>query len=398
MLRGEFCLARISYAVSVCLEVPIVRMFEIRVERCNDQELVEKWLEVAREVEATNVSFRIGEEHLISASVSEELSERPDYPDLESFIKLEGAYLNAETNAGGSTILLTRKQPFDEVNIRTNGGGPTRLAMAARFMEAIKQIFREVDLNTSILESLSEDQRKYYEAREAALLRLEQLSERMIKGNEEYRQKVDAESLELRASLEDESRKKNELLDLRSSELDKREQDMDLADAKSTRRKMRQDLLVKLQPDIAVDLKRSDTRKVQAIFLGVSVLLLLLSGFIATREGFDLLDWAHALKLGLPVAGLIGTLTLYYRWVDSWIRKGVDEELRLRQLSIDVDRSTWIIEVLSELKEEAADIPEEVLVAITRNLFVGPDPMTEVSHPTEELIRQLLSKSQSAKA
>ena len=204
--------------------------------------------------------------------------------------------------------------------------------MAARFMEAIKQIFREVDLNTSILESLSEDQRKYYEAREAALLRLEQLSERMIKGNEGYRQKVDAESLELRASLEDESRKKNELLDLRSSELDKREQDMDLADAKSTRRKMRQDLLVKLQPDIAVDLKRSDTRKVQAIFLGVSVLLLLLSGFIATREGFDLLDWAHALKLGLPVAGLIGTLTLYYRWVDSWIRKGVDEELRLRQL------------------------------------------------------------------
>ena len=98
MLRGEFCLARISYAVSVCLEVPIVRMFEIRVERCNDQELVEKWLEVARKSKKQQMCLFGSEKNtLFLSSVSEELSERPDYPDLESFIKLEGAYLNAET-------------------------------------------------------------------------------------------------------------------------------------------------------------------------------------------------------------------------------------------------------------------------------------------------------------
>ena len=376
----------------------LVNMIGIRIEKYNDRELVDKWLELAKEIEATNVAFRIGEDQFISASVSESVSGWPDYPDLETLLKLEGTYLSADTYAGGSTILLTRKQPFDEVNIRTNGGGPTKMAMAAKFMQVVKQIFREVDLTTSILESLSEDQRRYYEAREAALLRLEQLSERLIKGNEQYRQKLDAEGAEFRASLQQEFKEKSESLEKRSSDLDERAREMDLADAKSTRRKMRQDLIRKLQPDIAVNLKRSDTWKVHAIFLGVTALLTLLSWFIATRVGFDLLDWAHALKLGLPVAGLIGTLTLYYRWVDSWIRKGVDEELRLRQLSIDVDRSTWIVEVLSELKEEAAGIPEEVLVAVTRNLFVGPDPMAEVSHPTEELVRQLLSKSQSAKS
>ena len=88
---------------------------------------------------------------------------------------------------------------------------------------------------------------------------------------------------------------------------------------------------------------------------------------------------------------LTPSLTLYYRWIDSWIRKSVDEELRLRQLSIDVDRSTWIIEVLSELKEETAVIPNEVLVVVTRNLFVGLDPMRGVKHPTEDVLRKLLA-------
>ena len=373
-------------------------MFEIRIEKCNDRELVDKWLELAKEIEATNVSFRIGEDQFLSASASEALSKWPEYPELEQLLKLEGAYLGADTYVGGLTIVLARKQHFDEVNIRINGAGPTKMAMAAKFMQAVKHTFREVDLSISILETLTEDQRRYYEAREATLLRLEQLSERLIKGNEEYRQKIDIEGAEFRASLEQEFNERSESLDKRSSDLDERAREMDLADAKSTRRKMREDLLKKLKPDIAVNLKKSDSWKVHAIFLGVTALLILLSWFIATREGFDLLEWAHALKLGLPVAGLIGTLTLYYRWVDSWIRKGVDEELRLRQLSIDVDRSTWLVEVLSELKEEASGIPEEVLVAVTRNLFVGPDPMAEVSHPTEELIRQLLSKSKPVKA
>ena len=240
-------------------------------------------------------------------------------------------------------------------------------------------------------EALSEDQKKYFEVREASLLRLEQVTERLINQNEKYRLKVDAERLKFRAPVEEEFRKKSEALDIRSSELDKREQEMDLADAKSARRKMRQDLLARLKPERVVDLRNSGTWQVHTIFVVSSAILLGLSAFIATRHGFDLLNWAHATKLGLLTVGLAGTLTLYYRWIDSWIRKSVDEELRLRQLSIDVDRSTWIIEVLSELKEETAVIPNEVLVVVTRNLFVGLDPMRGVKHPTEDVLRKLLA-------
>lgn len=258
-------------------------------------------------------------------------------------------------------------------------------------MADIRRIFHEVDLRSSIFEALSEDQKKYFEVREASLLRLEQVTERLINQNEKYRLKVDAERLKFRAPVEEEFRKKSEALDIRSSELDKREQEMDLADAKSARRKMRQDLLARLKPERVVDLRNSGTWQVHTIFVVSSAILLGLSAFIATRHGFDLLNWAHATKLGLLTVGLAGTLTLYYRWIDSWIRKSVDEELRLRQLSIDVDRSTWIIEVLSELKEETAVIPNEVLVVVTRNLFVGLDPMRGVTHSTEDVLRKLLA-------
>ena len=387
-----------SCAAITCLTPTFVEMFEIRIEKRDDRELVNRWRKLAEELEAGNFQFRVKEDQLASFSTSAELSEQDQYPFLEPFVNLEGSFLNAEMNVAALSILLTRETYFDAVVIRTGGGGQSRLVKAAECLAAVKGIFREVDQGAWINESLSDDQKRYFEAREASLLRLEQVTERLIKQNEEYRQKVDTDGAEFRAALQQEFKERSESLDKRSSDLDEREREMDLADAKSARRKMRQDLLMKLQPEIAVKLKGSDTWKVHAIFLGVTAVLVVLSGTIATSEGFNLLDWAHALKLGLPVAGLIGTLTLYYRWVDSWIRKDIDEELRLRQLSIDVDRSTWIVEVLSELKEESAGIPEEVLTAVTRNLFAGPEPMAEVSHPTEDMLRQLLDAVKSKKS
>ncbi len=85
---------------------------------------------------------------------------------------------------------------------------------------------------------------------------------------------------------------------------------------------------------------------------------------------------------------------LYYRWMDSWLRKGVDENLRMRQLGIDVDRSTWLVEVLSELKSETgASIPDDVLTALTRNLFTERGASAAVNHPTEDILAALLGSS-----
>jgi len=115
---------------------------------------------------------------------------------------------------------------------------------------------------------------------------------------------------------------------------------------------------------------------------------------LGALEFFDPLQLAHAIKLGLLSVGFVGTLTLYYRWMDAWIRRDADEELRLRQLGIDVDRATWVVEILSELKAETEKpIPDEVLAAITRNLFTGRNATSAVTHPAEDILALLLGTS-----
>ena len=97
------------------------------------------------------------------------------------------------------------------------------------------------------------------------------------------------------------------------------------------------------------------------------------------------------LWVSVPSLGLVGTLLLYFRSMDAWLRKQVDEELRSKQLGIDVDRANWVVEVLSE----GAVIPDEILAALTRNLFVGPNKTDAVTHPTEDALAALLGSARS---
>ncbi|MDX1562919.1 MAG: hypothetical protein R3305_08320, partial [Gammaproteobacteria bacterium] len=208
------------------------------------------------------------------------------------------------------------------------------------------------------------------------------------------RLRIDTEKDEYKKAVDTEYRSKEQALDERKQQLDKRQEEMDLADAKSTRRKMRQAILEKLKPEGVMSLNRAAMIPIHILLIIVSVLFLFFGVSVMRGEGFDPLVLTHAVKLGLASVGFVGTLMLYYRWMDSWLRKGVDENLRVRQLAVDVDRSTWLIEVLSELKSETgAEIPNDVLVALTRNLFAERGSSDGVKHPAEDVLAALLGSS-----
>ena len=81
--------------------------------------------------------------------------------------------------------------------------------------------------------------------------------------------------------------------------------------------------------------------------------------------------------------------------MDAWQRLKVNESLRLPQLSIDVDRANWIVEMLSEYKNDNEVIPPEVVSALTKNMFSTRKNTDGVTHSAEDMLAALLGSSKS---
>lgn len=367
---------------------------EVRTQKHSDAAFIEKWIDLAKSIGAQSNHFRIGNEAIANNVPLTDTETSEEYVKLKPFIEIDSSVIEAALNFSHHSVKHVRGSPFDQITIAIPNQQQFESSKSAQLLKAVRDHFPNVDLNESLMEIVNEDTRRYYEQREAALLRLEQLSEKLIKDNEAYRQKLDLEKSNFEHEVEDEFKQKEGALEERSAELDAREQEMELADAKSARRKLRNDLLAKLGAAVGVRLTPAQQAPIHVVFVAAISVLAYLAVSILGNPNFDLLELSHALKLGLTSAGIVGTLMLYYRWMDSWVRKSVDEELRFRQLAIDVDRSTWIIEVLSELKDETGtSIPDEVLTALTRNLFTGSSSTQPVTHPAEDVIAALLSSS-----
>jgi hypothetical protein len=90
---------------------------------------------------------------------------------------------------------------------------------------------------------------------------------------------------------------------------------------------------------------------------------------------------------------LAASVVFYIRWTDHWFRQHADEEMRLKRLELDLDRATWVVEMALEWKREKdADIPQELIDRLSRNLFES-DSYSRPRHPGEDLASALLGAS-----
>lgn len=85
----------------------------------------------------------------------------------------------------------------------------------------------------------------------------------------------------------------------------------------------------------------------------------------------------------------------------TWMRKHLDNETRLAEEKIafiaDVERASWVIEAIHEVKNEAgAELPKEWVDAVTRNLFAPKQAASDLDEGTQA-IRALLGLAANAK-
>lgn len=321
-------------------------------------------------------------------------------------------------NAAGNGNINFVRQPGGTATVLINVNGPLdqdlnrRTQIGLAFHRAFEQFHRR-----KIFAQLPQEIAEFYTRRESTLLRLEEMATRAAENTEahrrkldelfeERRQKLDAEYQDRIEQLRIESDKKSQALDEKSKALEQREADLEKADNTHARRKLRQDLKSTLKERHTKFTLTRETenkrRPVLLAFLALMAVTLAASwyfGWLAAQPAPQgMLPWFPSLRLALSVAGFAGATIYFIRWQDRWSQIHAEEEFRLKRLDLDVDRASWLVEVLLEWRgEKGTEIPQELISRLASGLFDPGRTTPSATHPVEDAIASLLASPASLK-
>ena len=131
------------------------------------------------------------------------------------------------------------------------------------------------------------------------------------------------------------------------------------------------------------------------------VLLLLATGGLMARSLLfpstaapGIMLWIEVARLPLGILGFTLTAVFYIRWNDRWFRQHADQEFRLQQLALDVDRAGYATEMLLEWQEEKrAELPAVLVDRLTAGLVTDQTTIARARHPAEDVTGALLKAS-----
>ena len=201
---------------------------------------------------------------------------------------------------------------------------------------------------------------------------------------------------------QDHNSRKNELI-TREEELEKRRKDLDDRTARHARREQSRRLQDKIASRSAeftltrgTQKKRRPVHCIFIVLLAMTAALTALSQFVpaSATEGLPL--WFEVIRLPIGTLGFVFTAIFYIRWTDHWFRQHADQEFRLQQLALDVDRAGYATEMLLEWQEDKdGEMPAVMVDRLTTGLFVDQTKSGKVQHPTEDIIDKLLKAASS---
>jgi hypothetical protein len=265
----------------------------------------------------------------------------------------------------------------------------------------------------SIDRLLGDELAEFYRAREAGLLKLEGLTQNLAHDTAAYRQtldeRLDAKTKELeqgivtrRDQIESELAVQRETLGKKEEALNEREKKLDDRASRHARRQLRLDLQkVLADRGEKFQLTKGTGGKRIAVHVLYSALLVILVATLTYEIGFlgfRYNDWVANVRVAITFTAIVATFVLYIRWTDQWFRQHADEEFRLKRMSLDVDRASWVVETALEWQQQnQSPIPAQLLEQLSRELFAPASASTPVRHPAEDMMAAILSASSGLK-
>ena len=306
------------------------------------------------------------------------------------------------------TLNRDREHGEDKIHVSYNED-PSDPVEVSRSLIAIQRQFIPLNRAAEIERVLGPEMAEFYRRREEGLSRLEALTQKLVKDTHDYRLQLDDEMAEhkqeLTASFDEKNRALEANHEARTAEFEAREQDLttrrrelDDRSARHARREQSRALQQKISDRSAKFTLTSETRRKRIPVHVILGSLLLFSGSLTAysllvpttaTEGVGF--WLGLGRLPLGALGFALTTIFYIRWTDQWFRQHADQEFRLQQLALNVDRAGYAAEMLLEWQEDkGGEMPAVMIDRLTAGLFTDQARTARVRHPSEDMTAGLL--------
>lgn len=301
----------------------------------------------------------------------------------------------------------------DRIEVRFTHVPPDPVDLS-RALAAIQGQFVPMNRAEAMERALGPELAEFYRLREEGLSQLENLTQKLIKDTHNYRMQLDAEAVQHKQKLTESLEARDQALDSkyqeRNAELDSREQelyrlrqDLDDRSARHARREQSRALQKKISERSenftltpATQRKRLPVHAIFTVLLGLSACLIgsSLATPVTATEGAAF--WLGLGRFPLGALGFALTALFYIRWTDQWFRQHANQEFKLQQLALDVDRAGYATEMLMEWQEDkGGEMPAILVDRLTAGLFTDQGAVTRVRHPSEDATAALLRAASS---
>lgn len=331
--------------------------------------------------------------------------------------------------SGHNIITVTRKgeSVFDEVTATWEQVRPVlQVEHFARALAVSRRELKEIKLDEAFRAFPNEEIGKYFEARDGMLTRLETVStellfntqKRLKELDQEFQLRIEKLNTEVavqREGLKTEFEAKEAALRQREEDIRKQKSEFDTRESKYLRRQLRQDMLKRLAD---LSQKFELTKGTRNLRWPIVVFILLFLAFFGTMTVLSFTQTADLIKgvgqdisklnwwqLGFLVlkqlgfaAAFLGGSWFFIKWNDRWFRQHADAEFMFKNLELDINRASWVVEMALEWKEEKGrELPPELLDRLTRNLFKQQSQESDGIETPPELASVLLGSAANLK-
>lgn len=340
--------------------------------------------------------------------------------DLQTVLNANGRTFRTFTLKGGSqhlSITVNRTDDFQHGDPKgvhdrlTLNMGPqvndSQQAKLATLFAEIQRAFKSLSID-SLGPLLGEAAQRHLAAREEALTRLETMHSRVLHDFEEQRTRLYADLNEKEsriasafeqktASLEEEFQRRSADLDKREQELSHRQKALDDRSSTHVRRELREklkEILTERQKSFSLS-KDTQSRR-RFVFWTYVVLLAFFAAPAAIflyreLEASTWNPWTFGRQVAFSLAFVV-TAGFFLRWLNRWAQQHADEEFKLKELEVDIDRASWVVEMALEWRaEKGEDIPAHLVERLSANLFgAKSSALPEISMTAADAITNIL--------
>jgi hypothetical protein len=313
--------------------------------------------------------------------------------------------------------VTVHRQPTDRWHDKViiTPGNEGDLQRLMKLVACAKKHLGEVVPANALSDFLGEDTKRHYAARDTYLSKQEEMLSKFFRQMEQYstdstarlehrQAELDEQYGKRRVALEDEFKVREQKLQEKEAELVQIRSEIDDRESRHVRRKLRDDLKVELQKrGTKFELTEGTKQLRKTVFFFTIALLILFGGAAMALLCRDLFSsagtdpWLIGRQLAFTLAFGI-TAVFFIRWNHQWFQQHATEEFKLKQLDLDIDRASWLVETVMEWKDEkGTEFPEELLDRLSRNLFTEERTSEDNLHPAEVLASAIFGAASSVK-